>query len=210
MSVNMTKGQRISLEKQGGGELTKVRMGLGWDAIEKKGLFGRKKAGKDIDLDASCVVLDEARNEIGAVWFKKLRSDDGSIVHTGDNLTGEGEGDDESIIVELDRLSDRVQTLVFTVTSYSAQGFSEVANASCRLVDERGGAEVARFDLSATGPHTAMIMATVYRSGRRLEDGRDRRHGHGQDLQGHDRDDPQRRLTVHLNSLMRALVHVDA
>ena len=165
MSVNMTKGQRISLEKQGGGELTKVRMGLGWDAITKKGLFGRKKAGKDIDLDASCVVLDEARNEIGAVWFKKLRSDDGSIVHTGDNLTGEGEGDDESIIVELDKLSPQVQTLVFTVTSYSAQGFSEVANASCRLVDERGGAEVARFDLSATGPHTAMIMATVYRSG---------------------------------------------
>ena len=101
MSVNMTKGQRISLEKQGGGELTRVRMGLGWDAIEKKGLFGRKKA-KDIDLDASCVVLDEARNELDAVWFKKLRSSDGSIVHTGDNLTGEGEGDDESIIVELD------------------------------------------------------------------------------------------------------------
>src|SRR5688572_26218747 len=72
MSVNMSKGQRISLEKQGGGELTKVRMGLGWDAMPKKGLFGRMKAGKDIDLDASCVVLDEARNEIGAVWFKKL------------------------------------------------------------------------------------------------------------------------------------------
>ncbi len=164
MSVNMTKGQRISLEKQGGGELTKVRMGLGWDAITKKGLFGRKKS-KDIDLDASCVVLDEGRNEIEAVWFKKLRSSDGSIVHTGDNLTGEGEGDDESIIVELDKLADQVQTLVFTVTSYSAQGFSEVANASCRLVDERGGAEVARFDLSATGPHTAMIMATVSRQG---------------------------------------------
>ena len=164
MSVNMTKGQRISLEKKGGGELTKVRMGLGWDAIEKKGLFGRKKT-KDVDLDASCVVLDEARNELDAVWFKKLRTSDGSITHTGDNLTGEGEGDDESIIVELDQLSDRVQTLVFTVTSYSAQGFSEVANASCRLVDERSGSEVARFDLSATGPHTAMIMATVYRQG---------------------------------------------
>src|SRR3712207_6226763 len=125
MSVNLSKGQRISLEKQGGGELTKVRLGLGWDAIAEKGLFGRKKPGKDIDLDASCVVLDEARNEIEAVWFKKLRSADGSIVHTGDNLTGEGEGDDESIVVELDKLSDRVQTLVFTVTSYSAQGFSE-------------------------------------------------------------------------------------
>ena len=164
MSVNLSKGERISLEKKGGGELTRVRMGLGWDAVTKKGLFGRKKS-KDIDLDASCVVLDEARNELDAVWFKKLKSSDGSIQHTGDNLTGEGEGDDESIIVQLDRLSDRVQTLVFTVTSYSSQGFSEVANASCRLVDERGGAEVARFDLSATGPHTAMIMATVYRQG---------------------------------------------
>ena len=65
MSVNMSKGQRISLEKQGGGELTKVRMGLGWDAIPKKGLFGRKKT-KDVDLDASCVILDEARNEVDA------------------------------------------------------------------------------------------------------------------------------------------------
>lgn len=165
MSVNLSKGQRISLEKKGGGGLTKVRMGLGWDAVTKKGLFGRRKAAKDIDLDASCVVLDEARNELDAVWFKKLRSSDGSIQHTGDNLTGEGEGDDESIIVELDKLSDRVQTLVFTVTSYSAQGFSEVANASCRLADERTGDEVARFDLSATGPHTAMIMATVFRQG---------------------------------------------
>ena len=76
MSVNMSKGQRISLEKQGGGELTKVRMGLGWDAIPKKGLFGRKKE-KAIDLDASCVVLDDGRNEIDAVWFRKLKSTDG-------------------------------------------------------------------------------------------------------------------------------------
>ena len=166
MSVNLAKGERISLEKKGGGgsELTKVRMGLGWDAVTKKGLFGRTKT-KDIDLDASCIVLDEARNELDAVWFRKLKSSDGSITHTGDNLTGEGDGDDESIIVELDKLAPNVQTLVFTVTSYSAQGFSEVANASCRLVDERGGGEVARFNLTATGPHTAMIMATVYRQG---------------------------------------------
>jgi tellurium resistance protein TerZ len=162
MSVNMSKGQRISLEKRGGGELTRVRMGLGWDAIPKKGLFGRVKQ-KAIDLDASCVVLDGSRSEIDAVWFRKLKSSDGSITHTGDNLTGEGEGDDESIIVELDRVPRNAQTLVFTVTSYSSQGFSEVQNAFCRLVDETNGSEVARFDLSATGPHTAMILATVYR-----------------------------------------------
>ena len=132
------------------------------------------------------MVLDEARNEIGAVWFKKLRSDDGSIVHTGDNLTGEGEGDDESIIVELDRLSDRSRRSSSPSPATARQGFSEVANASCRLVDERGGSEVARFDLSATGPHTAMIMATVYRSGGGWKMAADRRHRPRQDLQGHD------------------------
>ena len=165
MGVSLSKGQKISLSKEGGEGLKRISMGLGWDAIKTKGFMGFGSKQKSIDLDASCVLFDDAGRKVDEVWFRQLRSQDGSIVHTGDNLTGEGEGDDESIIVELDKLSPQVQTLVFTVTSYSAQGFSEVANASCRLVDERGGSEVARFDLSATGPHTAMIMATVYRQG---------------------------------------------
>jgi tellurium resistance protein TerZ len=164
MSVSMSKGQKISLSKDGGGQLTRVKMGLGWDAAESKGLFGKKKS-KSIDLDASCLLLDADRNVADTVWFRQLKSKDGSIVHTGDNLTGAGEGDDESIIVELAKVPAAVQTLVFTVNSFSAQGFSEVLNAFCRLVDETNGNEVARFDLSAQGSHTAMVMAKVYRHG---------------------------------------------
>jgi len=164
MSVNMSKGQKISLSKSDGGQLTRVRMGLGWDAATKKGMFGKAKT-QSIDLDASCLLLDADRNVSDTVWFRQLKSKDGSIVHTGDNTTGAGDGDDESIIVELGKVPSSVQMLVFTVNSYSSQGFSEVVNAFCRLVDETNGSEVARFDLSAQGSHTAMVMAKVYRHG---------------------------------------------
>jgi tellurium resistance protein TerZ len=162
VSISMTKGQKISLSKADGGQLTRVRMGLGWDPIPTKGMFGRTKQ-KAVDLDASCVLLDANRKVVDAVWFKQLKSKDGSIAHTGDNLTGEGEGDDESIIVDLTSVPSAVNVLVFTVTSFSRQGFSEVSNASCRVVDETSGQEVARYDLSAQGPHTGMIIARVYR-----------------------------------------------
>jgi len=164
MSISMTKGQKISLSKSGGGQLTRVKMGLGWDAAEVKGMFGRTKT-KAIDLDASCLMLDAGREVIDTIWFRQLKSKDGSIMHTGDNTTGAGEGDDESIIVELGNVPASIETLVFTVNSYSRQGFSEVLNAFCRLVDETSNSEVARFDLSAQGPHTAMVMAKVYRHG---------------------------------------------
>jgi len=166
VTINMSKGERISLEKADGGSLTKVKMGLGWDAIEKKGgLFGRKKIVADVDLDASCVLLDAERNVLDAVWFKQLNSKDGSITHTGDNLTGAGEGDDESILVDLSRVPRNVSSLAFTVTCYSRQGFSEIKNAFCRVVDETTKHEVARYDLSAQGEHTAMVIANVYRDG---------------------------------------------
>lgn len=164
MSISMTKGQKISLAKDGGGQLTRVRMGLGWDPIETKGMFGKTKT-KAVDLDASCLLFDANRSIVDTIWFRQLKSKDGSVTHTGDNTTGKGDGDDESIIVELGAVPANVETLVFTVNSYSKQGFSDVVNASCRLVDENGGAEVARFDLSAQGPHTAMVMAKVYRHG---------------------------------------------
>jgi len=166
VSINMSKGDRISLEKAGGGSLTKVKMGLGWDAIEKKsGLFGRKKIVADVDLDASCVLLDADNAVLDAVWFKQLNSKDGSITHTGDNLTGAGEGDDESILVDLSRVPRNIKSLAFTVTCYSLQGFSEIKNAFCRVVDETSKQEVARYDLSAQGPHTAMVIANIYRDG---------------------------------------------
>lgn len=162
MSISLQKGQKVPLVKPDGGALTRVRMGLGWDAAVKKGLFGRTKA-QSIDLDASCLLFDASGNLMDAVWFRRLRSRDGAVRHTGDNLTGEGEG--ESIIVDLTALPAGIAQLVFTVNSFTGQGFSQIVNAFCRLVDETTGRELARYDLSETGPHTAQIMAKVSRDG---------------------------------------------
>ena len=162
MGVSLSKGQSVSLVKGGGGTLTKVRMGLGWDAMKKKGLFGGLKT-QSIDLDASCLLFDSANALVDQVWFRQLRSTDGAVQHTGDNLTGAGEGDDESIIVDLAGLSLNVRTLVFVVNSFTGQSFAQIENAYCRLVDETNGAELARFDLSGSGPHTAQVMAKLTR-----------------------------------------------
>ncbi|URN00169.1 TerD family protein [Actinomadura madurae] len=164
MSISLQKGQKVSLAKPGGGALTRVKMGLGWDAVPKKGLFGKGKA-QSIDLDASCLLFDAAGNLADQVWFRQLRSKDGSVHHTGDNLTGEGEGDDEVINVDLQNVPANVTQLVFTVNSFTGQDFSQIANAFCRLVDESTGQEIARYDLSGAGQHNAQIMAKVARDG---------------------------------------------
>lgn len=164
MSVSLAKGQRVSLQKRGGGALSRVRMGLGWDAVKKRGMFGGRKT-QQIDLDASCLVFDGSGALVDQVWFRQLRSRDGSIVHTGDNLTGAGEGDDESIIVDLTAVPRPVTTLVFVVNSFSGQDFSQIENAYCRLVDSTDESELARYDLSGAGTHTAQVMAKVSRDG---------------------------------------------
>jgi tellurium resistance protein TerZ len=161
--VSLSKGQKVSLSKAGA-SLTKVRMGLGWDAAAKKGLFGRKRA-QTIDLDASALLFDAKGALVDQVWFQQLTSKDGSVQHTGDNLTGEGEGDDESIRVDLSAVPARIQTLVFTVNSFTGQDFSQIENAFCRLIDESNDTEIARYDLTGTGTHTAQIMAKVARDG---------------------------------------------
>src|SRR6476620_2678683 len=150
MSVSLSKGQQVSLTKTGGGTLTRVRMGLGWDAVKKRGFFGGLK-NQSIDLDASCLLFDPVGNLVDQFWFQQLASKGGAIQHTGDNLTGDGEGDDESIIVDLTRVPAQVQTLVFTVNSFTGQNFSQIENAYCRLIDETTEAEVARYDLSGSG-----------------------------------------------------------
>jgi tellurium resistance protein TerZ len=164
MAVNLQKGQKISLEKEAGGALSRVTMGLGWDVAQKRGFlgFGGGK-GDPIDLDASCVLFDEGNRPVDVVWFRQLKSRDGSITHTGDNRTGAGDGDDEQIVVELNRVPEHVKSLVFTVNSFTGQNFSQVANAFCRLVDTASSREVARYDLSVQGTHTAQIMAKLYR-----------------------------------------------
>lgn len=164
MGVSMVKGQKISLDKPGGGTLAQVRMGLGWDAVKKRGMFGGSKS-QSIDLDASCLLFDAAGQLVDQVWFQQLRSKDGSVQHTGDNLTGAGAGDDESIRVDLSRVPAQVGALVFTVNSFTGQDFSQIENAFCRLVDESTETELARYELSGSGTHTAQVMAKVYRHG---------------------------------------------
>lgn len=169
MAINLQKGQKISLSKESGGTLTKVVMGLGWDAKKNtggggllKGMFGG--GGSDaIDLDASCVMFDEQNKLVDSIWFGQLKSKDGSVVHSGDNRTGAGEGDDEQIVVNLDKVPATVKSLVFTVNSFTGQTFDSVENAYCRMVDSSNNAEVARYTLSSQGSHTAQIMAKVYR-----------------------------------------------
>jgi tellurium resistance protein TerZ len=163
MGVSLSKGQSVSLVKSGGGGLTQVRMGLGWDAVKKRGLFGSRS--QSIDLDASALLFDAAGQLVDQVWFQQLTSHDGAVQHTGDNLTGEGEGDDESIRVHLDGVSPAVTAIVFTVNSFTGQDFSQIENAFCRLIDETTESEVARYDLSGSGRHTAQVMAKLARDG---------------------------------------------
>jgi tellurium resistance protein TerZ len=164
MSVNLSKGQKVSLSKRDGGSLTRVRMGLGWDAVKKKGFFGGGKA-QSVDLDASALLLDASGNLVDQVWFRQLRSSDGSVLHTGDNRTGAGDGDDESIQVDLSRVPASVTNVVFTVNSFTGQDFSSIANAFCRLIDETTETEIARYELTGSGSHNAQIMARVTRDG---------------------------------------------
>ncbi|HEX8556200.1 MAG TPA: TerD family protein [Sphingomonas sp.] len=165
--VSLQKGQAVRLEKSGGGTLTRVTMGLGWDVRKKKGLMGflGGGGGGDIDLDASCLLFDASRTMIDQVWFRQLSSKDGSITHSGDNLTGEGEGDDETITVDLSRLPPQVTALVFTVSSFRGDTFDRIDNAYCRVVDATNGKELARYDLSGAGSHTGQVMAQIVKRG---------------------------------------------
>ncbi|MBP0461420.1 TerD family protein [Streptomyces montanisoli] len=162
--VSLSKGQAISLEKRGGGTLTAVRMGLGWQAAKRRGLFGMRT--REIDLDASAVLFAD-KKPVDVVFFRHLVSDDGSVRHTGDNLVGgAGQGeDDESILVDLQSVPGHIDQIVFTVNSFTGQTFQEVRNAFCRLVDETTGEELARYTLDGGGQYTAQIMAKVHRSG---------------------------------------------
>ncbi|HEV7815679.1 MAG TPA: TerD family protein [Janthinobacterium sp.] len=193
MSVNLSKGQKISLEKEAGGALSKVTMGLGWDSIKTKGFLGFGGKSEAVDLDASCVLFDETKRAVDFVWFRQLKSRDGSIVHTGDNRTGAGEGDDEQINVDLARVPAGVKSLVFTVNSFTGQNFSQVENAYCRIVNAANGQEVARFNLSVQGAHTAQIMAKVYR-----HNGEWKMHAIGENGSGRTFDDLMPQITPHL------------
>jgi tellurium resistance protein TerZ len=168
MGLSLQKGQSLSLTKQNGESLSNVRMGLGWDSAApvKKGFFGGSKT-VEVDLDASALLFDGAGNHLDTVFFNQLTSKDGSVRHTGDNLTGAGDGDDETLMVNLPGVSPAIQHIVFVITSYSQQTFDMVQNAFCRVIDDSvaGSPEVARYQLTESGKNTAMVMAKLSRSG---------------------------------------------
>jgi tellurium resistance protein TerD len=164
MSVTLAKGGNVSLAKEAPG-LTNVLVGLGWDE--------RTTSGVAYDLDASAVLLGangRVPDDRHFVFYNNLRSPDGSVEHTGDNLTGQGEGDDESIKVDLAGVPAHVERIVFPVSIHDAverrQNFGQVRNAYIRIVNADNGAEVTRFDLAEdASSETAMIFGELYRRG---------------------------------------------
>jgi tellurium resistance protein TerD len=160
--VSLSKGGNVSLSKQAGA-LAAITVGLGWDVVEGY--------GPAVDLDASAIMCGadgRVLNDLHFVFFNNLTSPDGTVHHTGDNLTGEGEGDDETIEVDLAAMSPQVERIVIAVSIYDAvprrQSFGQVTNAFIRVVDRSDGRELARYDLSEdASDETAMIFGEVYR-----------------------------------------------
>ncbi|WP_327713558.1 TerD family protein [Streptomyces sp. NBC_00464] len=159
----MARGRAIGLQRVGGQVPAAVRIGFGWQAASRRGLFGSRT--REIDLDASAVLF-AGRQPVDVVFFRHLASDDGSVRHTGDHLGGAGAGgDEESILVDLHRVPVHIDQIVFTVNSFTGRTFQEVQSAFCRIVDETDGQELARCTLNGGGQYTAQIMAKVHRSG---------------------------------------------
>lgn len=164
MGVSLTKGGNVSLSKEAPG-LTDVIVGLGWDV--------RTTTGTEFDLDASAIVLGADGKVVSDkhfIFFNNLTSPDGTVEHTGDNLTGEGEGDDEQVKVNLAALPADVDKVIFPVSIYDAetrsQNFGQVRNAFIRVVNQSGNAEIARYDLTEdASTETAMVFGELYRSG---------------------------------------------
>ena len=173
MAINLKKGQTIVLDKSDY-DLSEVTMGLGWDVAKSGGIFGNLLGGgKDFDLDSYALLLAEngkLKNfQEDAIYYGHLQSPDKTVVHSGDNLTGEGAGDDEQIIVKLNQLSERYQKIILGVNIYKAQDrkqhFGMVENAFVRAVDARGR-EIAKYSLSGNSEYDgkiSMLMGEVYR-----------------------------------------------
>ena len=159
------KGQSLQLKPKTGVNLTIVAVGLGWGKKEKKAFFGgMKKVG--VDLDASCIMYDDSGNALDTVWFGNLKSSDGSVVHTGDDVVGGGDEQDpnEVINVDLNRIPANVKSIVFVVNSYSGETFEGVPFAFCNVVDNNNGAEMARYNLQTDGSdYKGFVIAKIER-----------------------------------------------
>ena len=164
MSVSLVKGQKLSLSKEVEG-LKEVVVGLGWDAA-KKGLFGRTV---NIDCDASAIVLGTKDSYRDVVYYGNRSAQGRCVVHHGDNLTGDGDGDDEQITVDLKDMPSDIEKIVFAVNIYACesrkQDFGMIKNAFIRIVDKSTGKEICRYNLSENyDGKTAMVFGEVYKS----------------------------------------------
>lgn len=172
MTINLVKGQKIDLTKGNAG-LSKVVVGLGWDpaVIEKKGFFGSKKTAVEIDCDASVILLDangKLTKEKNVVFFANLQSPDGSVVHSGDNRTGEGDGDDEQISVNLNQVPADVSKIIFVVNIYDCvnrkQDFGLIQSAYIRILNDANQQELVKFSLTDSyAGKTSLIVGEIYR-----------------------------------------------
>lgn len=162
MGVSLSKGGNVSLTKQAPG-LSAVTVGLGWDV--------RTTTGTDFDLDASALIVDgggKVLSDQHFVYFNNLKSPDGSVEHTGDNLTGAGEGDDEQVKVNFSGVPAEAQRIAFAVSIYDGdsrgQSFGQVRNAFIRVVNQADNSELARYDLTEdASTETAMVFGELYR-----------------------------------------------
>ena len=176
MAISLQKGQRVSLSKESKEGIDRVIVGLGWDEARQpqtKGFLASLFGGGEpqaIDCDASALLLQggKLRNWKDVVYFGALRHGSGAVQHLGDNLTGEGDGDDEKIKVDLSLVPANIQRVAFTVTIYDAdvrrQNFGQVNNAFIRIVDESNGQEILRYDLGEDfSIETAAIFGELYK-----------------------------------------------
>lgn len=179
MAISLQKGQRVDLTKGNPG-LNKIMVGLGWDPVENRGgggllgsLFGGGGGGANIDCDASVIMLsegDKIRNNKDVIYFGNLKSADGSVHHTGDNLTGQGDGDDEQINIDLSRIPSHIQKLVFVVNIYDCvkrkQHFGMIRNAFIRVVNPMNGQELIHYNLTDDySGRTSLVVGEIYRHG---------------------------------------------
>jgi tellurium resistance protein TerZ len=173
MAINLQKGQRISLEKSNGTKLEKVCVGINWGAIEKKGLFGLGKTKEAVDLDGSCILYNENKQALEVVYFGNLQSKDRAVRHSGDDLTGDVNGNDgldnEVITLDFSILNPSVNYVAFVLNSFRGQDFGTIPFASIRIYEgtpSRVTEVFAKYDIAhdaAFAGHVSMVMGVFYR-----------------------------------------------
>ncbi|MDQ0966992.1 tellurium resistance protein TerZ [Flavobacterium sp. W4I14] len=173
MAINLEKGQRISLEKSNGSKLQNVCVGINWGAIEKKGLFGFGSSKEAVDLDGSCALYNENKQLLEVVYFGNLKSKNGSVKHSGDDLTGDMGGDDgldnEIITLDFSQLDANVNYVAFVLNSFRGHDFGTIPFASIRIYEgttKRVNEVFAKFDIangSNFAGHVSMVMGVFYK-----------------------------------------------